>query len=416
VKAVVIAIGNELTNGQSLDTNSAWLSEQLGAVGVEVIEHRTVPDTQPLIVSALRECTAAADLVVVTGGLGPTPDDLTRHALAEVMGATLIPDDSSMETIEAFFRKRGREMNPINRVQALIPAGAEVLANPVGTAPGIRAELGRTTVYVLPGVPHEMKTMYTHQVVPRLSSRQQTIVHEIVRLFGAGESDVAARISDLMLRDGPLVVGTTVTAGLISVRITSTAQSHEAAQSQMIPLIQEIHGRLGSLVLGVGNDVTVQSVLGEGLRNLGQSLATAESCTGGLLGALLTEVPGSSEYYLGGVVAYHNGIKQTMLHVGEDVLAEYGAVSEPVAGAMARGVREVFGADWGIGITGVAGPSGGTAEKPVGTVCFALSGPDGTEVRREIFPGDRYRVRHRAALSAMNLLRLKLGRVCGTWQ
>ncbi len=409
MKAVILSIGTELVSGQTVDTNSAYLSRELAGLGVETIAHATVGDEQPAIAAAIREAAARAPLVLVTGGLGPTEDDLTRQAMAEVLGVALRLDARCLSQIEEFFRRREREMNPANRVQAMLPAGAEPLDNPLGTAPGITATVGQSRVYVMPGVPREMELMFAGQVAPRIGRSAGVVTHHILHTFGQGESDIASKIADLMQRGRNPLVGTTVAAGLVSVRVLTRAKDRSAAEKLARETIALLRDRLGELVVGE-DDETMSPAVGMLLLSRGQTLATAESCTGGMIGEMLTAVAGSSRYYLGGVVAYANQAKTALLGVAESLLAAHGAVSEPVAAAMAEGCRKRFASDWAVSVTGIAGPAGGTDEKPVGLVYIGLSGPDGTQVRRHILPGTRDIVRLRASLTALNHLRLKLRR------
>jgi nicotinamide-nucleotide amidase len=299
-------------------------------------------------------------------------------------------------------------MSEINKVQAMLPVGCDVLANSCGTAPGIAARLGECEVYVTPGVPSEMRTMYDRQILPRLPGGGGVILQRMVRLFGTGESNVAEILADLLHRSGPVIVGTTVSSGLISVRITSRAKTVEQADRQARQIIDGVIDRMGEMVLGVGEVATMQSAVERLLMEYGQTIALAESCTGGKIAEMITDLPGASEYFRGGVVAYDNDIKIGQLAVPGELIERDGAVSQTVAAAMATNVRERFGSDWGIGVTGIAGPGGGTAEKPVGLVYTSLAGPDGVEVERHLMPGDRTRVRERSALAALNALRLKL--------
>jgi len=420
MRAILLSVGSELVCGQTVDTNSAYLAQELGRAGIETVEHLTVGDDAAALAAALRRAADAAELVVVTGGLGPTADDVTREALAAAMGAELVEDPASVEHIAAFFRRRGRTMAPANRRQALLPTGAEALDNPAGTAPGISARLGRARVFVLPGVPHEMRRMFAEQVAGRLPPGGAARAARVVHTFGAGESDVGARLETLMRADGPVRVGTTVAAGLVSVRIWARGASPDEAAARAEQTVAEVRRRLGDLVVGE-DDETMAEVVGRALRQAGQTLATAESCTGGLIGQMITAVPGSSDYYLGGVVAYANAVKQRELDVPAALLAEHGAVSEPVARAMAAGCRARFAADWALGVTGIAGPAGGTADKPVGLVFVGLAGPEEAgdrdtpggpagrvDVQRHVFPGTRDHVRLRAALTALNMLRRRL--------
>jgi len=407
MRAIIIAVGDELLSGAAIDTNSAYLSEQLAARGIAAVAHWTVGDDEQAVADAVARAAGSAEIVVVTGGLGPTADDLTRQGLARASGAELVLDEKSLAQIENFFRIRGRQMQPINRIQAMIPAGAEALQNTSGTAPGIASRLGNARVFVLPGVPHEMKTMFEAQVAPQLPQLTGVIVSRAIHTFGLGESDVAAKIADLMVRDANPLIGVTVEAGLVTVRMASRAESSQAARRQADAVAGEIKKRLGQVVIGE-DDATLAWAVGELLRRRGQRLATSESCTGGLVGQLITSVPGSSDYYVGGVVAYADEVKHDSLGVDRQLIAARGAVSEEVAAAMARGCRVKFRSDWAIGVTGIAGPRGGTDEKPVGLVYVAIAGPAGVQVYRQIFPGTREVVRMRTALAAINYLRLAL--------
>lgn len=410
MKAIIISVGNELAGGQTVDTNSAHLASRLGESGIETARHVTVGDDQAEVAQAIREAAAECELVLVTGGLGPTADDLTRQALADAMGSTeLVEDPESLAAMEAFFRRRGRVMVEANRIQAMFPAGSMPIANVCGTAAGIAAKVGGASVYVMPGVPAEMRRMYAEQIAPRLPAGQAALVRRVLHTFGTGESDVGSRIADLMARDANPLIGTTVSSGLVSVRVTARAASTSEAQALAQRALADVRARLGEWVVGEG-DHAMAAAVGELLARRGEMLATAESCTGGLMGKMLTDVAGSSEYYLGGVVSYANAVKRDLLGVGEDVLAAHGAVSEPVARQMARGCRERFGADWGISATGIAGPGGASDEKPVGLVYIGVSGPQVDEVHRHILPGDRETVRLRAATAALNHVRLALRR------
>ncbi len=407
MKAIILAVGNELTSGQTVDTNSAYLARQLLARGIETVGHHTVPDDREAIASALAGAAGAADLVLVTGGLGPTADDLTRHGLADAMAAELVLDEKALATLEAFFRRRGRRMVPTNRVQAMFPAGSRAIENQAGTAQGIAARLGGADVYVMPGVPHEMRWIFENRIAGELPSAPNAIVERVVHAFGTGESDMAAKIVDLMRRGANPTVGTTVSAGLISVRVSAQAETADQADTLAERSVAEVKSRLGQWVVGEG-EATIASVVGDLLRQAGRTLSTAESCTGGLLGQMITDVPGASDYYAGGVVSYANEVKRDALGVPEEMLNAHGAVSEPVAKAMAAGVRRQMKSDYGVAVTGIAGPAGGSEAKPAGLVYIALACPDGVAVHRHVFPGDRRTVRRRSATAALNHLRLAL--------
>lgn len=409
MKAIVISIGDELILGKTVDTNSAYLAQELGKHGLDVIAHHTVADRIEAISAEIRSACEQADYVVITGGLGPTKDDLTRQALAEVMGVPLELHQGCLDKIKELFKRRNWKMVAANQIQAMLPAGTQPLPNEAGTAPGISAKVGNTLVVVMPGVPYEMKQMFDLQVRPLLPKDSGSVVQLLLHTFGAGESDVGERIGDLMeSRDGNIKVGTTVAAGMVSIRITvSGADTNAQALQQAESVADQIRQRLGDLVLGSGTD-TLAFVVGKLLSERKQTFATAESCTGGMVGQLITAISGSSEYYVGGVVSYSNALKQSLLGVSLQTLESFGAVSEPVAKEMALGCRERLNADWAVSLTGIAGPTGGTEEKPVGLVYIGLAGPDGVQVHRHLLSGNRDRVRQRAALAALNHLRLAL--------
>ncbi len=407
MNAVILAVGNELISGATVDTNSAYLSERLARRGIAPVRHVVVGDDAEAIAAAVTEAAGSADVVIVTGGLGPTADDLTRQGLAAAMGTELREDPRQAERIGAFFAVRGREMKPSNRAQALVPIGAEPIDNDGGTAPGIAARLGAAVVFALPGVPPEMEAMFETAVLPRLP-RAGSIAVRRIHCFGTGESDIGERIADLMAPGANPAVGTTAKAGVITVRINAAGASEEAAGAAADAVAAEVRRRLGTLVFGEG-DQTLAAAVGEALRSARQTLAAGESCTGGMIGEMITSVAGASDYFLGGVVAYSNEAKVRLLGVPAAEVEARGAVSEPVAAAMATGACRRFGADWGLAVTGIAGPAGGSPDKPVGLVYVGLAGPGGAAVQRHVFPGDRQQVRRRSALAALNHLRLALG-------
>ncbi len=407
MKAVVIAIGDELTSGRTLDTNSAYLGEQLGRLGIEVCEHRTVRDERACIADAIRAAAESAQVVLITGGLGPTDDDVTRQGLADAMEAELAVDAQCMADIEAFFHGHGRDVTDASRTQAMIPAGAEPLRNLAGTAPGMAAKVGSALVFVMPGVPHEMNRMFAEQVAPRLPKGTGAILTRRIHIFAMGESDLTGVISDLVAQTEDVAIGTTVAAGLVTIALTTRGPDAPACSRRVSPISNEIRRRLGKLVVGEDSQ-TMASVVGDQLRGREQTLATAESCTGGLVGKMITAVSGASDYYLGGVVAYSDQVKQETLGVSRGILNEHGAVSEETATAMADACRHRLGSDWAVSLTGIAGPTGGSEDKPLGLVYIGLCGPGGTEVRRHLFSGDREQIRLRAAMAALNHLRLAL--------
>jgi nicotinamide-nucleotide amidase len=405
----LLSIGSELVLGQTLDTNAHWLSGQLAALGLPVTWRTTVADDLPELTEAIRAASRRADVVIASGGLGPTRDDMTRDALAAAAGVALRRDDAAFEHIAALFRRWGRPMPRQNEVQAMIPLGGEAIPNPNGTAPGIAIKIGRAMVYAMPGVPREMTAMFHEWLSPRLAALAggAAVIERRLHCFGAGESLVGERIHDLMDPARRPRVGTTVSGGLVTIRIVSRADNRDEARAQLVPTEVEVRERLGSLVFG-SDDETLESVVVGLLKTQRKTLAVAESVTGGLIADKLTDVPGVSGNLLEGVVAYSNAAKTDLLGVPAALFETVGAVSEPVAKAMAEGVRRRAQADLALSTTGIAGPTGGSAEKPIGLVYVALAMPTETHVQRTVFGSDRRTIKLRAALSALNLLRLHL--------
>lgn len=409
-RAVIVSIGDELVTGQTVDTNSAWLSRELAGIGVSVVRHVTVADDAAATTRAMRESADDAGWVVVTGGLGPTPDDLTRQAVADLLGETLEVRDEALAQIQERFDRMGRTMAAVNRRQAEAPPSADLIVNPNGTAPGLQWKFGGATFFALPGVPREMWAMFADSVAPVVRAGVgdgAALLVATLHTFGVGESDLAERLGGLLDRGGNPQVGTTASAGSVSVRIYARADTQAEARRMLEAKADEVIERLGKLCLG-RDDATLESVVGQMLREQGQTLATAESCTGGLVAKMITDVPGSSGWFIGGFVTYSDGQKVSHLGVKPATLEQFGAVSEQVAGEMASGARFATGADWAVALTGIAGPDGGSEAKPVGLVWIGLAGPDGVRVHRVIFPGDRETVRLRSARTALNLLRRAL--------
>ncbi|MDX2147553.1 MAG: CinA family nicotinamide mononucleotide deamidase-related protein [Planctomycetota bacterium] len=428
--AALLSIGDELTLGQTLDTNSKWLAARLLDLGVTPIEHATVPDELQAHADAYRRLARKADLVISSGGLGPTADDLTRQALAQAMNDELVEDPGALAEIQTFFRGRARTMPEINRVQALRPRRGISISNPNGTAPGLLGLVagdapagGGVEVFCLPGPPREMIPMFESFVVPRIRVRPGwTVLTRVIPTIGIGESDLASRLGDLMRRDRVPLVGTTASAGVVTVRIRYEGQ---ASREQALRELDETQARvleLASDFVFATEPTTLQAAMIGLLRQRGQTLTTVESCTGGMLGSLLTEVPGSSSAYRGGWVTYSNERKVADVGVPRELFMEWGgesapgAVSPKVAIAMAQGGLERAGADHALSITGVAGPEGGTPDKPVGTVWVGRASrresvPAGTplaEARRFSMGGDRASVREWSCRAALAMLRLAM--------
>ena len=414
MKAEIIAIGSELVSGQSLDTNSQWLSKALGMLGVPVHYHTSLGDDLAENTAVFRAAIGRADLILTSGGLGPTQDDLTREALAAVAGVGLVEDPASLEDIKAMFARRNRVMSERNRMQALFPEGSEPLPNAIGTAPGIALKVGASLFACLPGVPNEMRRMFDDQVVPLLRREgwaTRRIVHRKINLFGKGESEVEAEALDLTARGRVPEVGITASEATISFRIAAEADTEEEARRSLEPTAALIYERFGDLIVGEGPEDVVDALVRE-LRRTGRSIATAESCTGGLVAQLITSVPGVSQHFPGGLVTYSAGSKSNLLEVPEATLEAHGAVSPEVAGEMARRVRERFRADLGLAVTGIAGPDADAPAHAVGLVYLGLATADEIRTRKlELGPEQpRDVIQRRAAKQAINLARLALKR------
>lgn len=408
MKAEIISVGTELLLGQIVDTNAAFLARRLAELGVELYRRVTVGDNPERLKKALQEALQRADLVITIGGLGPTDDDLTREMAAEVMGLPLVLDQAAWKDIQTYFRKLNRPLTENNKKQAQIPQGGKALANRWGTAAGVWAEKDGKCVLCLPGPPKELEPMFEEEVLPLLAARAQgTITSTVLKIASLGESLVAEKISDLLREQTNPTIAPLVQDGEVILRLTSRARDREEAARLMAPLEEELHRRLGTAIYGRDGD-TLASVVVELLASFGQTLATAESCTGGLLASRITDVPGASEVFGLGVVAYSNQAKEELLGVPKELLEKEGAVSSLVAEAMAKGIQKRASSHWGIGITGIAGPTGGTPQKPVGLVYLALARGKDCEVHKLHWPGSREAVRRRTVNFALDLLRQKL--------
>jgi nicotinamide-nucleotide amidase len=415
MKAEVISIGSELTSGQNLDTNCQWLSQRLAEMGIAVGWHTTVADDLDANVECFRIAAGRARLVIATGGLGPTQDDLTREALARLAGVELLLDQPLLETIQQMFSKRGRTMPERNRVQAMFPAGAEPIANPRGTAPGIWMPIGNSVVVAMPGVPSEMFFMFENQVRRRLVElglASGVLVQRKINCFGTGESAVEEKLLDLTRRGHVPEVGITVSDATISLRILARAPTLSEAQAQIAPVEETIRSRLGILVFGV-EDEDLHHVVVRLLGEKRKSLATAEGVTAGLVSQRLGQVPGASIWFRGGVVAYDNRLKTEMLAVPNALIEDKGAVSAAVAEAMAVGCRSRWHTDLASSTVGIAGPDGGSADKPVGLVYVALASDEGVHSQSFSWVGNRSEVQSRTAKMALNKIRLHLNGIRG---
>lgn len=407
-KASIVSIGNELLNGQTVNSNAAYLGEQLIRIGIPVASSYAVADEIDAIVRAFDLACYDTDVIIATGGLGPTDDDLTRQAMAKFLGVELELHDDLLVTIQHFFNRLNRQMPDRNKIQAYIPAGARALPN-VGTAPGIRAESKGKLFFALPGVPQEMKRMFEESVMPDLKqfASGQAVVVRKLKCFGAGESTIAELLGNAMQRGRNPLINCTVTSGIITLHIIASAQNETEAESMAEKDEQFLRGILGELVYGTGNE-SLAEVVGEALVRQEKTVAAAESCTGGLLAKQLTDIPGASRYFTHGWITYSNEAKTAELGVPADLIEKYGAVSKEVAESMARGARRKAGTDFAIGITGIAGPGGATEQKPAGLVYISVDSDQGCDTERCVFSYDRRFVRLRSTQTALNMLRLKL--------
>ena len=453
--AIILSIGDELVLGQTVDTNSAWLSQQLASIGVRIAAHATVPDDQPAIEEAIRAAAAESDILLISGGIGPTEDDLTRQALAAVLGVPLELNDAALHALAAFFRFLKREMPESNKIQAMLPRGSTMIENTCGTAPGIRVDVAvegsgarvrpddssgfgvqgsenagpdnaaappaslnpepRTLnphicrIFVVPGVPKEMKAMFLRNILPEIQKAGggAAIVSRTLHTFGLGESAIGEMLGELMKRGRNPSVGTTVAGGVVSVRVNSYFESRERAMEELEKTVAVCREKLGDLIYGKDEE-TLAALLAAMLKESWKKVSTAESCTGGLLAKYLTDTAGSSAYFTHGWVTYANEAKAGELGVSAETLKAHGAVSEPVVLEMAEGARRRAGADVALSISGIAGPDGGTVAKPVGTVCIGLAHAGGAMARTFRFSGDREFVRDRSAKMALTMLRFHL--------
>ena len=408
--AEILTIGTEILLGDLLDTNAAWLGGRLASLGVSIYRHTTVGDNKSRITAALEEAASRTDLVITTGGLGPTSDDLTNACLGEAAGREMVEYPEARRHVDEMFKRFGREPTPSNYKQALFPEGTELIPNPLGTAMGAMLELDGALVATFPGVPGEMKGMFEETLEPLIRERSEgAIVSRTLWFTGIGESALAEKVQDLLDASDP-TVAPLAGQGKVRLRVTARAATPEEAKEKIAPVVDEILSRLGDYYFGEG-DETLESAIGKLLTQRGETLALAESCTGGLLAKRLTDGAGSSAFFTEGLVTYSNEAKERLLRVPNKLLVEHGAVSEPVAKAMAEGVRKVAGTDYGLSVTGVAGPDGGTEEKPVGLVFVGLSDAEGTVAERldlSAWRRSREAIRERSANRAFDLLRHRI--------
>ena len=409
----IINIGDELLIGQVINTNASWMSEQLNLAGFPVHRVTIIPDDPQHILDALKESGQRSELVLLTGGLGPTKDDLTKDTLCKYFRTKLVFDPVTFQTIEKFFKARGFQVTVVNRKQAEIPENCIAIPNVNGTAPGMWFEqevpgAEKKHVFVsMPGVPFEMKAMLLNEVIPRLKQYFQpvTVLHHTLLTQGIGESFLSDILEDWETHlPVDLHLAYLPQPGIVRLRLTGQGDDESRLQKQMDEEIAKLKSLIPDYIFGEGN-ATLEAVVGKLLKEKGSTLATAESCTGGYIAHLVTSIPGSSEYYKGSIIAYSNDIKVKELGVSEKTLLENGAVSEEVVKQMAGNVRIRFDSDYAIAVSGIAGPDGGTKDKPVGLTWIAIAGPSGVQAGKYLFGDNRERNIRRAALQALNLLR-----------
>ncbi len=403
----VISVGTELLLGQILNTHGQYLGRELAALGLDLYYQTSVGDNRARVIQAFARAWERSDVVILTGGLGPTDDDLTKEAVAGFLGLELIEDAASRRWLDKFFARRGRRMTPNNLKQATLPQGAKALPNPNGTAPGVLLETGGKAAIMLPGPPAELLPMFADHVRPYLIERwgggRTVIVSRVLRLCGIGESDAETRVKDILTRQGNPTIAPLASGGEVTFRLTAKATTPAEGSVLLDQAEAEMRGRLGQHIYGLDQQ-TLSDVVGDQMTRASLTIALAESCTGGLIGHQLTQRPGSSDYFRLGVIAYANEAKTAALGVPAEVIRDHGAVSEETALAMALGVRRVAGTDMALATTGIAGPGGGTPDKPVGLVYGALVWPGGEDVRRWDFIGGRQHIKERAAFAALTML------------
>ena len=410
MKADIITIGDEILIGQIVDTNSVWMAQRLGEIGLSVRRKYSIGDRREEIVEAIEESLKASEVVLITGGLGPTKDDITKKVLAEIFHSTLVRHEETYQRVERMMTARGIEFNELNKSQALVPECCTVLPNHKGTAPGMWFEREGRVVVSLPGVPFEMEHLMTESVLPRLKAHfnLQSVVHRTAITYGLAESMMAERIAEWedSLPDY-LHLAYLPSPSQLRLRLSAYDVDAEQAAHEIDARFEALMPLLGDHFVGWDSD-TLQSVVAQILTTRGETLAAAESCTGGALSAKFTAMSGASDYFWGAVVSYDNSVKENVLGVSHEDIETYGAVSEQVARQMAEGVRRVCGTTYGVATTGIAGPSGGSEDKPVGTVWTAVAGPNGTVAQKKVHGRLRAQNIDRASSAAINLLRLYL--------
>ena len=406
--AELICVGTELLMGQVLNTNAHFIAKELAPSGIDMYHQIVVGDNPKRLTEAIETALSRADVVLLSGGLGPTDDDLTKETVAKVMGKELILYEDEWKKIVSYFESKGRTVAPNNKKQAMFPADAIILENPKGTAPGCIMEADGKAAILMPGPPRELQPMFANLVLPRLLEKAgHRLYSRELRIFGMGESDVTYRLDDLIKHQTNPTIAPYAKTGEVTLRITARCKDDAEGEALVAPMIETIKATLGDVVYDT-NGRELAEVCHHALIEAGKTLAVSESCTGGRLADAFINYPGSSAYFIEGDVTYSNDAKMRRLGVRKETLDTVGAVSEECAREMAEGTRKAAGTDFALSTTGYAGPDGGEPDKPVGTVFIALASADGTTVKRLNLFGDRDRIRHSAMLNALDLLRRKL--------
>jgi nicotinamide-nucleotide amidase len=412
MKAEIITIGDELLIGQVVDTNSAWIADQLNLQGISVHQITSISDDRQQILTTLREASLRADILLITGGLGPTNDDITKETLCEYFDSPLVFNKETYMQIEQLFAQRGFPVTPLNRLQAMLPECCTPLLNTGGTAPGMWFEKDNTIYISMPGVPFEMKSIMTQSVLPRLALfSPETIIHKTILTQGVGESFLAEKIAAWENKlPQHIKLAYLPQPGLVRLRLSAIGTDAENLQAELEWQTSELEALIPAFIFGFDDD-TLEELIGKQLRALNFTLSTAESCTGGYIAHLITSISGSSDYFKGSIVAYSNDIKESILGVQHKTLINYGAVSQATVIEMAEGARKKLGTDCVIAISGIAGPMGGTEEKPVGTTWIAINSPAGLVTEKYLLGEHRGRNIHKAAITALNMLRKELEKI-----
>ena len=410
MKAAIITIGDEILIGQTVDTNSAWIGSELSKSGFDVFRITSVHDSRQDILYSLNEVSGKADVVLITGGLGPTSDDITKPVLCEFFNTRLVENKEVLNMIEEMMRRRNNPMNENNRRQAHVPESCRVLRNARGTAPGMWFEKDGTIFISMPGVPSEMQYIMTEHVIPELNRRftSQAIIHRNIMTYGTFEAKLAEILTDFE-KELPenIKLAYLPSSGVIKLRLTGRGNDRNILQKQMNDQVNALYGTIPELIYGENED-SLEKVIGDLLNAKNKTACTAESCTGGEIAHLLTGIPGSSVYYKGSVIAYANSVKTNILRVPDEILRKHGAVSEEVARYMADEARKLLNSDYCVATSGIAGPDGGTETKPVGTLWMAVSSESGTIAENRVFGTDRLTNIKRFSLAALNLLRKQI--------